>query len=59
MKLAELVELLREYPQDIEVRVYKDFPNRTRGAVLVTGVEKVNTLAREERSLPSFLIVKG
>ncbi|KKN74221.1 hypothetical protein LCGC14_0393070 [marine sediment metagenome] len=61
MEVAELIEILKTFKPKQEVRVYKDFPYGVRRAVPASPhrVTDANTLDREERGLPRFILISS
>jgi hypothetical protein len=60
MKASELIHKLSLFPDDTEVRVYKEIGGVRRAIpVSESRVLKVNTIAREDAGLPEFIILDG
>ena len=60
MTVAELIEKLKTFKPEQEVRVYKYIGDTNRAAlVLYDRVLSVNTITREERGLPEFVLIGG
>ena len=59
MTVAELIDRLKHEKQDREVRVYRTYPDGIRRAVPLRKVYSVNTMTREEKGLPEFIILNS
>ncbi len=57
MKQRELIKVLETFKPEQEIRIYRDFPDGKRRAVIVERVVSVNTITREEKGLPEFILI--